>query len=121
MTGHLNVPALEPDRTPRRRFLRAVLTDLLRNQLGFQGLVSPMRWTWAGSPCAMRRATRRSRISGRSGRSADAGAGCAYEALLAAVQSGQIFAAAAGRISAEDSGSEGAARAAEDGWWTWRR
>src|ERR1700741_2331059 len=39
MTGHLNVPALEPDPHTPATLSSRVLTDLLRKQLGFQGLV----------------------------------------------------------------------------------
>src|SRR5467141_1460442 len=39
MTGHLNVPALEPDPNTPATLSSRVLTDLLRGQLGFQGLV----------------------------------------------------------------------------------
>src|SRR5271165_1185092 len=39
MTGHLNVPAFEPDPSTPATLSANILTDLLRNQLGFQGLV----------------------------------------------------------------------------------
>src|SRR5258708_16324591 len=39
MTGHLNVPALEPDPKTPATLSSRVLTDFLRKQLGFQGLV----------------------------------------------------------------------------------
>jgi beta-glucosidase-like glycosyl hydrolase/CubicO group peptidase (beta-lactamase class C family) len=39
MTAHLNVPALEPDPNTPATLSSHVLTDLLRKQLGFQGLV----------------------------------------------------------------------------------
>ena len=39
MTGHLNIPALEPDPNTPATLSHNILTDLLRNQLGFQGLV----------------------------------------------------------------------------------
>ncbi|HTB94439.1 MAG TPA: glycoside hydrolase family 3 N-terminal domain-containing protein, partial [Candidatus Sulfotelmatobacter sp.] len=39
MTGHLNVPALEPDPNTPATLSSRVLTDVLRKQLGFQGLV----------------------------------------------------------------------------------
>src|SRR5450432_133188 len=38
MTGHLAVPALEPEEVPAT-VSKAVLTDLLRKELGFQGLI----------------------------------------------------------------------------------
>jgi len=39
MTGHLNVPALEPDPNTPATLSHNILTDLLRNQLGFKGLI----------------------------------------------------------------------------------
>src|SRR5712691_9082451 len=39
MTGHLNVPALEPDPDTPATLSHNILTDVLRNQLGFQGLI----------------------------------------------------------------------------------
>jgi beta-N-acetylhexosaminidase len=39
MTGHLNVPAFEPDPNTPATLSPNILTDLLRKQLGFQGLV----------------------------------------------------------------------------------
>jgi len=63
MTGHMNVHALEPDPT-RRATSPTFLTDLLRNQLGYQGLSLPMRWDMGGITCV----TRRERSSGARGR-----------------------------------------------------
>jgi beta-N-acetylhexosaminidase len=39
MTGHLSIPAFEPDPNTPATLSTAILTDLLRNQLRFQGLV----------------------------------------------------------------------------------
>jgi beta-N-acetylhexosaminidase len=39
MTAHLSVPALEPDPNTPATLSHSILTDLLRTQLGFQGLV----------------------------------------------------------------------------------
>src|SRR5947208_9920114 len=39
MTGHLNVPALEPDPNTPATLSHNILADLLRNQLGYQGLI----------------------------------------------------------------------------------
>ncbi|HYL83473.1 MAG TPA: glycoside hydrolase family 3 N-terminal domain-containing protein [Candidatus Angelobacter sp.] len=39
MTGHLNVPALEPDANTPATLSHNILTGLLREQLGFQGLI----------------------------------------------------------------------------------
>ena len=39
MTGHLSIPSLEPDPNTPATLSSHILTDLLRNELGFQGLV----------------------------------------------------------------------------------
>src|SRR6266513_129193 len=39
MTGHLNVPALEPDPNTPATLSHSILSDLLRKQLGYQGLI----------------------------------------------------------------------------------
>jgi beta-glucosidase-like glycosyl hydrolase/CubicO group peptidase (beta-lactamase class C family) len=39
MTGHLSIPAFEPDANTPATLSTAILTDLLRNQLHYQGLV----------------------------------------------------------------------------------
>src|SRR5262249_16797954 len=39
MTGHLNVPALEPDPNTPATLSHNILTELLRQQLGYQGLI----------------------------------------------------------------------------------
>src|SRR5207249_3343672 len=39
MTGHLNVPALEPDPNTPATLSHNILTDVLRKQLGYQGLI----------------------------------------------------------------------------------
>src|SRR3981189_732676 len=39
MTGHLNVPSLEPDPETPATLSHNILTEVLRNQLGFEGLV----------------------------------------------------------------------------------
>src|SRR2546422_1590719 len=39
MTGHLNVPALEPDPNTPATLSHNILTDLLRQHLGYQGLI----------------------------------------------------------------------------------
>ena len=39
MTGHLSVPALEPDRNTPATLSGHILTDLLRDEMGYQGLI----------------------------------------------------------------------------------
>jgi len=39
MTGHLNVPALESDPNTPATLSHSILTDLLRKELGYQGLI----------------------------------------------------------------------------------
>ena len=39
MVGHLQVPALEPDRITPSSLSHSIVTDLLRGELGFNGLV----------------------------------------------------------------------------------
>src|SRR5712664_3391642 len=39
MTGHLSVPALEPDPNAPATLSHSILTDLLRKQLGYRGLI----------------------------------------------------------------------------------
>src|SRR5256884_2810569 len=39
MTGHLNVPALEPDPNTPATLSHSILSDLLRKQIGYQGLI----------------------------------------------------------------------------------
>ena len=39
MTGHLNVPALEPDPNTPATLSSHILTEVLRKDLGFEGLV----------------------------------------------------------------------------------
>jgi beta-N-acetylhexosaminidase len=39
MPGHLSVPALEPDRNIPATLSRKILTDLLRREMGFEGLI----------------------------------------------------------------------------------
>ena len=92
MTGHLNVPALEPDpNTPATLSLR-VLTDLLRKKLGFQGLVVTDAMDMGGITVryAPGDAAVRAFLAGADALLMPPVPDAAYEALLAAVQSGQI-------------------------------
>src|SRR5437899_2736607 len=92
MTGQLNVAALEPDPNAPATLSSRVLTDLLRKQLGFQGLVVTDAMDMGGI-------TVRYAPGDAAVRAIAAGVDCllmppvpdaAFEALQAAVKSGRI-------------------------------
>src|SRR5437899_4347374 len=92
MTGHLNVPALEPDPNTPATLSHNILTDLLRKQLGYQGLVVTDAMDMGG--ITVRYAPGEAAV-----RAIAAGVDClllppvpdaAVEALEAAVKSGRI-------------------------------
>src|SRR5256884_5918283 len=92
MTGHLNVPALEPDPDTPATLSHNILTNLLRNQLGYQGLIVTDAMDMGG--ITVRYAPGEAAV-----RAVAAGADCllmppvpdaAFEALQAAVKSGRI-------------------------------
>src|SRR6266478_2527837 len=92
MTGHLNVPALEPDPNTPATLSHNILSDVLRKQLGFQGLVVTDAMDMGG--ITVRYAPGEAAV-----RAFVAGADCllmppvpdaAFEALQAAVKSGRI-------------------------------
>jgi beta-glucosidase-like glycosyl hydrolase/CubicO group peptidase (beta-lactamase class C family) len=92
MTGHLNVPALEPDPDTPATLSHNILTDVLRNQLGFQGLIVTDAMDMGG--ITVRYAPGEAAV-----RAVVAGADCllmppvpdaAFEALQLAVKSGRI-------------------------------
>ena len=93
MTAHLAVPALEPEEIPAT-VSKAVLTDLLRKQMGFQGLI-------VTDAMDMRGLTVKFAASEAAVRSLEAGADVllmparpdeAIKAIVAAVTSGRISA-----------------------------
>src|SRR6267142_565074 len=92
MTGHLNVPALEPDPNTPATLSSRVLTDLLRGQLGFQGLVVTDAMDMGGITVryAPGDAAVRAFLAGADALLMPPVPDAAYEALLAAAQSGQI-------------------------------
>jgi len=92
MTGHLNVPALEPDPNTPATLSSRVLTDVLRKQLGFQGLVVTDAMDMGGITVryAPGDAAVRAFLAGADALLMPPVPDAAYEALLAAVQSGQI-------------------------------
>jgi beta-N-acetylhexosaminidase len=92
MTGHLSVPALEPEPNTPATLSHNILTDLLRKQLGFQGLIVTDAMDMGG--ITVRYAPGEAAV-----RAVVAGADCllmppvpdaAFEALQAAVKSGRI-------------------------------
>src|SRR5882762_4551924 len=92
MTGHLNVPSLEPDPNTPATLSHNILTDVLRKELGFQGLIVTDAMDMGG--ITVRYAPGEAAV-----RAVVAGADCllmppvpdaAFEALQAAVKSGRI-------------------------------
>ncbi|HXJ45586.1 MAG TPA: glycoside hydrolase family 3 N-terminal domain-containing protein, partial [Candidatus Dormibacteraeota bacterium] len=92
MTGHLNVPALEPDPNTPATLSHSILTGVLRDQLGFEGLVITDAMDMGG--ITVRFAPGEAAV-----RAVLAGADCllmppvpdaAFEALQVAVKSGRI-------------------------------
>jgi beta-N-acetylhexosaminidase len=92
MTGHLNVPALEPDPNTPATLSSRVLTDLLRKQLGFQGLVVTDAMDMGGITVryAPGDAAVRAFLAGADALLMPPVPDAAYEALLAAVNFGKI-------------------------------
>jgi beta-N-acetylhexosaminidase len=92
MTGHLNVPALEPDPNTPATLSSRVLTDLLRKQLGFQGLVVTDAMDMGGITVrfAPGDAAVHAFLAGADALLMPPVPDAAYEALLAALHSGQI-------------------------------
>ena len=92
MTGHLNVPVLEPDPNTPATLSSRVLTDLLRKQLGFQGLVVTDAMDMGGITVryAPGDAAVRAFLAGADALLMPPVPDAAYGALLAAVHSGQI-------------------------------
>src|SRR5258708_6330624 len=92
MTGHLNVPALEPDPNTPATLSHSILTDLLRKELGFQGLIVKDAMDMGGitvryapgeaAVCAV--------VAGADALLMPPVPDAAFEALQAAVKSGRI-------------------------------
>ena len=92
MTGHLSVPAIEPDPNTPATLSHNILTGLLRNELGYRGLIVTDAMEMGG--ITVRYAPGEAAV-----RAVAAGADCvlmppvpdaAFEALQAAVKSGRI-------------------------------
>src|SRR6267378_2201642 len=92
MTGHLNVPALEPDPNTPATLSHSILTDLLRNQLGYQGLIVTDAMDMGGITVryAPGEAAVRAVAAGADWLLMPPVADAAFEALQAAVKSGRI-------------------------------
>src|ERR1700720_4245023 len=92
MTGHLNVPALEPDPNTPATLSHSILTDLLRNQLGYQGLIVTDAMDMGGITVryAPGEAAVRAVVAGADALLMPPVPDAAFEALQAAVKSGRI-------------------------------
>jgi beta-N-acetylhexosaminidase len=92
MTAHLNVPALEPDPNTPATLSSNVLTSLLRQQLGFEGLVVTDAMDMGGITVrfAPGDAAVRAFLAGADALLMPPVPDAAYDALLDAAKSGQI-------------------------------
>src|SRR5258705_5312884 len=92
MTGHLNVPALEPDPNTPATLSHNILTGVLRDQLGFKGLVITDAMDMGGITVrfAPGEAAVRAVLAGADALLMTPVPDAAYEALQAAVKSGRI-------------------------------
>src|SRR5208282_944337 len=92
MTGHLNVPAFEPDPNTPATLSSNILTDLLRKQLGFQGLVITDALDMGGITVryAPGEAAVRAFLAGSDALLMPPVPDAAYQAVLAAAKSGRI-------------------------------
>src|ERR1700674_1573386 len=92
MTGHLSIPALEPDPDTPATLSPHILTELLRNELRFQGLIITDAMDMGGITVrnAPGEAAVRAVVAGADAVLMPPVAGAAFEALQAAVKSGRI-------------------------------
>jgi len=92
MTGHLNVPALEPDPNTPATLSSRILTDLLRKQLGFEGLIVTDAMDMGGITVRLAPgdAAVRAVLAGVDALLMPPVPEAAFSALLDAVKSGQI-------------------------------
>jgi len=92
MTGHLNVPAFEPDASTPATLSSNILTDLLRKQLDFQGLVITDALDMGGITVryAPGEAAVRAFLAGADALLMPPVPDAAYQAVLAAAKSGRI-------------------------------
>jgi beta-N-acetylhexosaminidase len=92
MTGHLSVPALEPDANTPATLSRHILTDLLRHELKFQGLIVTDAMDMGGITVryAPGEAAVRAVLAGADALLMPPVPDAAFEALQTAVRSGRI-------------------------------
>jgi len=92
MTGHLNVPALEPDPNTPATLSQNILTGLLRDELGYQGLIVTDAMDMGGITVryAPGEAAVRAIVAGIDAILMSPVPDAAFEALQAAVKSGRI-------------------------------
>jgi len=92
MTGHLNVPALEPDPNTPATLSHSILSDLLRKQLGYQGLIVTDAMDMGGITVryAPGEAAVRAVVAGADALLMPPVPDAAFEALQAALKSGDI-------------------------------
>jgi beta-N-acetylhexosaminidase len=92
MTGHLNVPAFEPDPNTPATLSSNILTELLRKQLGFQGLVITDALDMGGITAryAPGEAAVRALLAGSDALLMPPVPDAAFQAVLGAVKSGRI-------------------------------
>jgi beta-N-acetylhexosaminidase len=92
MTGHLNVPSLEPDPNTPATLSHNILTGVLRDQLGFEGLVITDAMDMGGITVrfAPGEAAVRAVLAGADALLMPPVPDAAYEQLQAAVKSGRI-------------------------------
>src|ERR1700687_5752516 len=92
MTGHLNVPALEPHPITQATLSHSILTDLLRKELGYQGLIVTDAMDMGGITVryAPGEAAVRAVVAGADALLIPPVPDAAFEALQAAMKSGRI-------------------------------
>ncbi len=92
MTGHLSIPALEPDANTPATLSSRILTDLLRQELGFEGLVVTDAMDMGGITVryAPGEAAVRAVLAGADALLMSPVPDAAFESLQAAVKSGRI-------------------------------
>src|SRR3984893_619447 len=92
MTGHLSIPALEPDANTPATLSSRILTDLLRKEMGFQGLVVTDSMEMGGITVrfAPGEAAVRAILAGAAAVLMPRVPDAAFEGLRAAVKSGRI-------------------------------
>ena len=111
MTGHLSIPALEPDPNTPATFSSNILTGVLRKELGYQGLVVTDAMDMGGITVrfAPGEAAVRAFAAGADALLMPPVPDAAFEALQEAVKSGRISRETAGCVGATHLAGESAA------------